>query len=127
MLALITSIALANGLPPGLLESICWVESNHRNTINFNDGPTASYGPCQIKAVAAKQVKPNVKGSELLRPELSIDLAARYLKWQYRRYGTWNQAIQAYNRGRVDKPFKPCYYVNKVVNKWHQYQNVYKN
>lgn len=108
------------GLPVGLLPSLCWVESNHRNLINFQDGGSPSTGVCQIKFTTAKRFKSNLKPSELMNPEVNIMLAGQYLAWQLKRYnGDVVKAVAAYNSGsfnrykNTDTP-RNVVYVNKV-------------
>lgn len=94
-----------------MLLSVCKVESNFQNIHVENDGTSTSWGACQVKAIAAREVGVNPK---LLRenPEhYSPYVAALYLKNREahcRKY--WNNkkdiikcTLKAYNSGVVVK------------------------
>lgn len=94
------------GLPEGLLESVCYVESNFKpSAIHYMDGKSNSYGLCQIKLKTAKSM--GFKGSkeELLIPSINILYAAKYLKYQLNRYHSISKAVIAYNRGAATKSY----------------------
>lgn len=112
------SLQLSN---PDILSSICWVESNHRNVVNWKDGGSPSYGPCQIKLETANWMRYKYKlGSkdltekDLMKPEISIFYAALYFKYQFKRYDNLSCAISAYNAGRCIKS-NQITYVSKVI------------
>lgn len=99
---LFLSIAAAHGLPPGLLESVCYVESGHKVTaVRRHDGSSrTSFGICQIQLRTARFVgfRGNVHG--LMEPRNNVEYAARYLKYQISRYhGDYSKAVSAYNQG----------------------------
>lgn len=109
----------ALGIPDGLLSSMCYVESNHRiYIISRNDGGSDSYGICQVKKAAFRQVglDQGDKEADMLNPDKNIEAAGRYLVWQYRRYGSWNKAIVAYNQGHYRGSLTP--YHRKVIREW---------
>lgn len=92
--------SIANGIPVGLLDSMCHVESGHNvRAYQKHDGGSPSHGICQIKLVAAKQVGFKGSASELMNPRTNINYAAKYLKYQYSRYQNWARAVTAYNQG----------------------------
>lgn len=102
ILLLFSQISVLQGIPEGLLESICYKESNlNVKAINLFDGKTHSYGVCQVKLETAKFMGFKGDGKALQDPETNITYAAKYLKYQHRRYGSWIKAIGAYNRGSV--------------------------
>lgn len=107
------------GLPTGLLESICYVESNHKvSAIHLNDGKGHSYGICQVKYSTAKWL--GYKGTEqdLMKPETNIFYAGKLLKRQILRYdGNIEKAIVAYNRGN-SKDLNQSRYSQKVIKQW---------
>ncbi len=117
--ALFITISLQTGLKPGLLSSLCYVESKHKVTaIAYNDGKTHSYGVCQIKITSAQQM--GFKGSEkdLMKPENNIKYAALFLKYQINRYdGNIARGVTAYNKGRSTGDGNSVYY-KKVMNQW---------
>jgi soluble lytic murein transglycosylase-like protein len=97
--------AKAAGVPPALLLSLCFAESNFRNVVVPHDGHSASYGVCQMKANTARWVanRYNLQWagpSSLLEPSQNAVYAAHYLHYQIRRYRK-NQdcAVDAYNKG----------------------------
>lgn len=103
-------------LPENLLKSVCYVESNHNiNAINYNDGHGHSMGVCQIKYKTAKWL--GFKGTEnqLMRPEVNIYYAAKYLRKNLDRYGgDVKKALIAYNRGNA-KGLTRTKYSDKVL------------
>lgn len=100
--ALIAISEIDNGIPTGLLQAICEVESN-LNPIAVVEkdgvGGRASYGVCQVQHRTARHFSPSISTTELLDPFTNARIAALYLKWQYKRYGRWDRAVVAYNRG----------------------------
>ena len=115
-------IALALQLQnPNIMSAICWVESNHRNVINKDDGGSPSYGICQIKLSTAnwmhfkhKLGDKELTAEDLMKPEVNILYASLYLKYQLNRYDTLRCAISAYNAGRCIKSNQKTY-VKKVL------------
>lgn len=90
------------GVDPALLSSVCYVESHHREDAYVAmDGATPSYGICQIKLATARDMGFVGKPDELMNPHTNALYAAKYLRWQYERYGSWDKAISSYNCGRV--------------------------
>jgi soluble lytic murein transglycosylase-like protein len=119
---MILSLANLIGVSGSLLLAICTVESGGNNILKPNDGLTPTFGVCQIKAMAAKQVDFKGRESDLMEPRINIWYAARYLKYQLLRYhGDIYKAISAYNAGSwkrnkgLDKP-KNIAYIDKVIN-----------
>lgn len=103
LIALLTLAASQAGVPPALLLSVCYTESNFRNVVSPHDGKSASYGICQVKAATARMVKVNLTDTAYLMEEkVNAKVAAKYLKYQLSRYdGNWDCAVAAYNRGSV--------------------------
>lgn len=60
-----------------------------------------SIGLCQVQLRTAKWLgyKGGVKG--LLDPYANAYYAAKYLDYQYGRYGSWIMAVKAYNAGQA--------------------------
>ncbi len=105
-------------LPPGLLASVCFVETKHDiNAVHYNDGQGNSIGICQIKYKTAKWL--GFKGTEqdLMNPAINIYYAAAYLAHQHRRYGNVQQAVIAYNYGHAGGLTTTEYQV-KVYKQW---------
>ena len=110
-------------LPPGLLESICYVESNHRtNVVHYNDGYGHSYGLCQIKLIAAQQVGFKGTTKQLMNPKTNIYYSGRFLHYQLKRYHSVNKAVIAYNKGNA-KGLTTSQYQVKVYKKWKEIQH----
>lgn len=118
--------------------SICWIESNHRNVINEDDGGSPSYGQCQVKLNTAKMFKKDITIKELMEPYINFTMATKYYMWQLKRYNNnVDCAISAYNAGRcIINVAEPCFtkkgntkpcpnnigYVNKVKLKLKLYR-----
>jgi soluble lytic murein transglycosylase-like protein len=121
--ALFLSTTIQFQLPPGLLSSICYIESKHqKNAVHYNDGKYASLGICQIQLRTARYM--GFKGTEeyLMQPRINIYYAGLYLKYQLRRYhGNVTKAVVAYNKGHAGDVSISTYssqYCNKVFRQW---------
>jgi soluble lytic murein transglycosylase-like protein len=88
--ALFLAASIQYGLPPGLLDSVCWQESHYDvKAIRHNDGNGHSRDMGHTGSLQS-----------LYRPEVSIPLAAKYLAKQVKRYGgNYAKAVTAYNQG----------------------------
>lgn len=111
---LFLTFSLATGLPPGLLDAVCYVESKHKvEAVRHKDGIKGSehqpeaLGVCQLHMDTVKlmarvhKVKAPTK-AELMKPEVNIYYAALYLKWQLDRKehkGNFAKAVNAFNSG----------------------------
>ncbi len=108
-------------LPPGLLSSLCFVESNHKTeAVHINDGKTNSYGVCQIKLETAKWLGFKGTATELMKPKVNIYYAGKYLARNLKRYhGNVNKAVTAYNKGHADSDkIVLSKYTTKVFKQW---------
>ena len=125
VLSILKIIATALQINFSTIAGICWVESNHRNVLNKDDGGSPSYGICQIKLATAHMFNNKLKAEDLMIPAVNIYYASRYFKYQTKRYRKHKFpdycAISAYNAGscRSNKG-----YVKKVRKarkrfKWH--------
>lgn len=115
---LFLSTAAAHGLPPGLLESVCYVESHHKITaIRRHDGsPRTSFGLCQIQLRTARTLGYKGSASGLMDPSANVEYAARYLSYQIQRYrGDYSKAVTAYNAGTT-KSHGGSKYLARVFN-----------
>lgn len=120
--ALFLSATVHYGLPPGLLSSLCYVESKHDiNAIHHDDGDMNSVGICQVKLKTAKWL--GFKGTEkqLMDPATNIDFAAKYLKYQINRYKSLQKAVIAYNKGHAGNLTYTAYQ-DKVFKTWRKRQ-----
>lgn len=114
-----TTMSLTYGLPPNLLSSICYIESKHEVTaIHLNDGKSHSYGVCQIKMKTARWLGFKGTEDELMKPEVNVKYAAKYLHYQLKRHhGDIIASIISYNRGNA-KNLTHTKYSDKVVKVW---------
>lgn len=93
-------ISAKYALPISILSSICFIETGHKSTRIEHDNGSPSIGICQIKLATARQMGYKGKEKDLIKPEVNIEYAARYLRYQMDRYhGDFARAITAYNRG----------------------------
>ena len=106
-------------LPPGLLEAIARVESNHDHLAYVhNDGGSPSVGLMQLKVPTAQLC--GFKGSEadLRLVHNNVFYAGCYLRRKLDTYGgDVARAICAYNRGSC-KPGQGKAYTDKVMKAW---------
>jgi soluble lytic murein transglycosylase-like protein len=120
ILSILALAEVSHGIPNGLLQAICTVESNLKpNAIAHYDGVSGrhSRGICQVQHDTAKMFEPNVKKEELFDPTVNARIAAKYLNWQFERYHNWDRAIIAYNRGSSSGPRTNKYH-KKVMKVW---------
>jgi soluble lytic murein transglycosylase-like protein len=116
----LVKVANKEGVPAFILSAICWVESTHRpHATHWDDGVSDSIGLCQIKVATAAMFGFKGNAVELYDGLENAKWAARYLKYQFERYGDWKLAIAAYNSGSVrkneDGSIKNQVYIDKVV------------
>lgn len=118
-MALFIGASTQYNLPPGLLASLCYVESKHQvNKIHYNDGDTNSYGVCQIKLITAQEMGFKGTAIELMTPKTNIQYAGAYLKYQLTRYnGNVARAVVAYNKGNSRHLTSSPYQI-KVFREW---------
>lgn len=118
MTTILAVMGFVHGIPMGLLASLCYVESSHRPNIAVNDNNGhLSVGLCQIQLQAASEV--GYLGDEhgLFDPVVNAEFAAKYLVKQKLRYGNWDQAVIAYNRGN-SIGITTSKYQRKVMHIW---------
>lgn len=121
LLALFTSMSLQYHIPPGLLKSLCYVESKHKiNAIHRDDGGADSLGVCQIKLKTAKEMGFKGTAKQLMIPSNNVKYAAKFLSHQFKRYGKINKAVIAYNKGNA-KDLTTSKYQRKVYKTWRGY------
>lgn len=116
---LFTAATNTFNLPPGLINSVCYVETTHNvHAINENDGGSPSIGICQVKLKTAKWLGFDGTEKELMRPSVNIFYAAKYLAKQHKRYGGDSaKAVIAYNMGSA-KMLTSTSYSDKVFKHW---------
>lgn len=112
------------GLPQGLLDSICYVESKHTiQVVHKNDGKSDSIGICQIKYETAKGLGYRGSLDHLYDLNTNVYWAGVYLLKQLKRYnGNIEKAVAAYNAGthRINAEGLTMNrkYVDKVFKVW---------
>lgn len=79
-----------------------------------------SWGAMQVMGAVAREYGFDGRFmTKLVDPEIGIDFGCKYLETLYGRYGSWPDAVSAYNQGsnRKDKQgkFKNQSYVDKVL------------
>jgi soluble lytic murein transglycosylase-like protein len=119
--------ALSANISATLLHAVCRTESDMYNVVTAVDGPSASYGICQIKLSTARLFNPNLMPSELLDPHTNALYAALYLKKQLNRYKVTSHAVAAYNTGRVKFDKNNNLVNNKYVLKVRSYVPNYRS
>jgi len=87
--ALARQAALANGVPPALFARLITRESNWDPDVV---GVTGDVGIAQLNPT----FHPRAVAED---PQKALPYAARYLKRLFDRFGTWEQAVAAYNWG----------------------------
>lgn len=118
ILALFISNSIQFKLPEGLLSSLCYVESRHiASIVHKDDGPSHSYGICQVKFETAKYLGFTGTVEQLMNPKINIYYAGKYLQKQILRYNDINKGIVAYNRGNSNKLTRSIY-SDKVNKQW---------
>lgn len=122
---LFTAATSVFGLPQGLLDAVCYVESNHQiRALHKDDGNTDSLGVCQVKLSTARML--GFKGAErqLMDPSTNISFAAKYLAYQISRYSNVIEAVGAYNTGSYriseDGTAVNRSYIRKVFKEWQR-------
>lgn len=96
-LSTIRNAEAANGLPRNMLARLLWQESRYRPDIISGKvrSPAGALGIAQFMPATAREM-----GIDPLNPYEAIPAAGRYLASLYRRFGTWEQALAAYNWGQ---------------------------
>jgi soluble lytic murein transglycosylase-like protein len=113
-----TAVSLQFGLPQGLLNSVCFVESsNNPNVVHYHDGKGASYGLCQIKLTSARLVGFKGTKEDLMSPKTNIYYAGKYLQHQVIRYQSLRRGVIAYNLGHAGV-LTSTKYQAKVYKQW---------
>jgi soluble lytic murein transglycosylase-like protein len=95
------------GVSGYLLLAICTHETGLTNKVVQHDGGTPTFGVCQVKLGTAKMVGYDIKGDDLMNPEVNAEVAGAYLKYQIDRYdGNICKATASYNAGRYNPSMK---------------------
>lgn len=106
-------------LPSGLLDSICYVESQYNvDAVHKGDGGDRdSLGVCQVQLRSAYGVGFRGTVKDLMDPKTNIIVAAAILKTQIKRYNSVKRGVIAYNIGNA-KNLQTSEYQVKVYKRW---------
>lgn len=116
--ALFMTMSVHYHLPPGLLSTICFVESKYDvNAVHYNDGVGNSVGVCQIKLSTARHMGFRGTEQQLMSPRNNIKYAAKYLRYQLNRYKSIERAVIAYNVGNA-RGLTTSKYQRTIFKKW---------
>jgi soluble lytic murein transglycosylase-like protein len=115
---LFLTVSMQLSLPPGLLSSICYVESRHKiSAVHVDDGDGNSLGICQIKYKTAQWLGFKGTEQELMKPEENVLYAGRYLAYNVKRYHDVRRAVIAYNFGNA-RGLTTTKYQRRVFKEW---------
>lgn len=117
--SLFAAVTITWGLPPNLINSICFIESSYNvSAVHHDDGNGDSLGVCQIKLETARTMGFPGTQQDLMYPPTNIYYSAQYLSHQIKRYhNDVNKAIIAYNQGSA-KGLTRTKYSDKVLKQW---------
>lgn len=118
ILSMIVAAAVTHGVDPNLLKAVCYKETRWRNVV-VHDNKSKSYGACQVKQIAAKEV--GLPSANLNEPETSIQIGAMYLKRKLNECPNTLKAIGAYNTGKCIIPKGK--YVDDVIKLYEEFKN----
>tara|TARA_B100000780_G_scaffold104762_1_gene73325 strand:+ start:6923 stop:7474 length:552 start_codon:yes stop_codon:yes gene_type:complete len=90
-LSLARAAAQRHGIPEGLFLRLVEQESGWNPSVKSHKG---AVGLAQLMPATARDL-----GVDPLLPAANLDGGARYLKAQYRAFGSWRLALAAYNAG----------------------------
>jgi soluble lytic murein transglycosylase-like protein len=103
LLAIIAAVEASQGIPAGLLQAVCKIESGLRpQAVNHKDGndEQSSIGLCQVKLTTGKQYSKAVRSAQsLYDPSINAAAAGAYLKANFVRYRSWVGAVITFNKG----------------------------
>jgi soluble lytic murein transglycosylase-like protein len=94
--SLISQSAYREGVPPDILGALLEVESGlNPQAENFDSNGSVDRGIAQINS----QAHPEVSDTQAMSPQYAIPWAAAELAKLHQEYGTWRDALAAYNAG----------------------------
>jgi len=126
----VARVARETGVEEDLIWAVMYVESTlDPNAVGPAGPDTDGHGLMQVTlGTAGDLMEANVGDGTILKadPDLNIELGARYLAEQYRRFGNWPHAISAYNQGpgnlqrnlEAGGPLNNQAHVDKVMKWW---------
>lgn len=116
--ALFITTSTAFGLPPGLLNSICYVETKHNiSAYHKADGTQDSIGICQVQLRSARTIGFKGTAKQLMDPSVNIVVAGAILRHEITRYKSVRRGVIAYNIGNA-KGLTTSKYQVRVFTAW---------
>ncbi len=104
--SLISQSAYREGVPPDILGALLEVESGlNPQAENFDSNGSVDRGIAQINS----QAHPEVSDAQAMSPQYAIPWAAAELAKLHEQYGTWRDALAAYNAGTPTSPAGQSY------------------
>jgi soluble lytic murein transglycosylase-like protein len=123
--ALVEKASLKYGIPKEILMAIISVESGFNpRAYNKNKDGTEDRGLMQVNYqhnLSLMKEYGITDPEQLYDPELNIEIGARILYENYKRFGNWVMAIKAYNGLKADN----WDYVRKVLSKVSEFRRSY--
>jgi soluble lytic murein transglycosylase-like protein len=123
--ALVEKASLKYGIPKEILMAIISVESGFNpRAYNKNKDGTEDRGLMQVNYqhnLSLMKEYGITDPEQLYDPELNIEVGARILYENYKRFGNWVMAIKAYNGLKADN----WDYVRKVLSKVSEFRRSY--
>jgi soluble lytic murein transglycosylase-like protein len=123
--ALVEKASLKYGIPKEILMAIISVESGFNpRAYNKNKDGTEDRGLMQVNYqhnISLMKEYGITDPEQLYDPELNIEVGARILYENYKRFGNWVMAIKAYNGLKADN----WDYVRKVLSKVSEFRRSY--
>jgi soluble lytic murein transglycosylase-like protein len=123
--ALVEKASLKYGIPREILMAIISVESGFNpRAYNKNKDGTEDRGLMQVNYqhnLSLMKEYGITDPEQLYDPELNIEIGARILYENYKRFGNWVMAIKAYNGLKADN----WDYVRKVLSKVSEFRRSY--
>ncbi len=124
ILSLVREKAQKYGVPVNIVLAVIEQESGFNpRAYNVNRDGTKDVGLMQVNFHHNERLMKEYGVSspeDLFNPELNVELGVRILSENYRRYGSWELAIKAYNGIRADN----WDYVKKVLKLSEKYVNI---
>jgi len=123
--ALVEKASLKYGIPKEILMAIISIESGFNpRAYNKNKDGTEDRGLMQVNYqhnLSLMKEYGITDPEQLYDPELNIEIGARILYENYKRFGNWVMAIKAYNGLKADN----WDYVKKVLSKVSEFRRSY--
>lgn len=102
------------GIPRDLLARMAYQESHFRDDIVSGSlkSPAGALGIMQI----VPKWHPDISVQDILNPATAIPYAGQFLARLYKKFGTWELAVAAYNWGEGNVAKNPGHYPTETLN-----------